>query len=151
MTTIKEQLDKDLKTAMLAGEKQATTTLRGLKSAILYAEVAKGVRDTGLAEQDVIGVLSKESKQRQESAELYVQGGNQAQADAELAEKVIIDRYLPKQLTDEELISLIDKVMTELNINGPQAMGQIIGVIKQKTAGRADGSRIATLVKERLK
>lgn len=150
MGLIKDQINQDLKTAMLAGDKSAATTLRGLKSAILYAEVAKGSREQGLADQEIVEVLSKEAKKRQESADLYRQGGNNQQAEAELAEKAIIERYLPKQLSDEELAAIVDKTLAEVGATDARAMGQVIGKVKQQTAGQADGSRIAAMVKERL-
>lgn len=147
---LKARIDQDLKTALLAGDKVLATTLRGLKSVILYAEVAKGVRDTGLGDEEITALLSKEAKKRQESADLYKQGGNEERAAAELAEKVVIEAYLPKQLSDEELQQVVDAAIAEVGADGPSAMGQVIGAVKQKTAGQADGGRIAQLVKERL-
>ncbi len=147
---IKAAIDTDLKAAMLGGDKQTATILRGLKSAILYAEVAEGKRDSGLADPAIIEVLSKEAKKRQESADLYAQAGEAQRAQTELAEKTIIERYLPAQLSDEELEQLIDKAIAQTNATGPQAMGQVIGAVKQQTAGQADGARIARLVKEKL-
>lgn len=148
---LKEQLDKDLKVAMLAGDKPLVLTLRGLKSAILYAEVAKGARETGLKEAEIIEILAKESKKRQESADLYAQGGNSERQAAELAEKAVIDSYLPAQLNEAELQKVIAEVMKELETgDDAPAMGQVIGAVKQKTAGQAEGALIARLVKERL-
>lgn len=148
--SIKEQIDRDIKQAMLAGDKTKATTLRGLKSAILYAEVAEGKREEGLTDTAVIEVLSKEAKKRQESADLYVKGGNQASATAELTEKALIETYLPAQLSEAELASVIDQVIAQTGASGPSAMGQVIGMVKQQTAGQASGGRIAQLVKERL-
>lgn len=147
---LKQQLEQDIKTALLAGDKDRVTTLRGLKSVILYAEVAQGVRDTGLTDADILALFAKEVKKRQESAELYKKGGNQEKANAELAEKSIIEEYLPAQLSDQELIAIIDKAISQLDAVTPQMMGKIIGDVKQKTEGQADGSRIAQFVKERL-
>ncbi len=147
---LKEQIDQDIKAAMLAGEKTTATTLRGLKSAILYAEVAKGNREVGLSEPEIIDVLSKEAKKRQESADLYQKGNDAERAEAELTEKQLIERYLPKQLSDEELIQIVDEVIQSIGASGPQAMGQVIGAVKAKTQATADGSRIAALAKERL-
>lgn len=149
--TIKEQIEKDLKTAMLAGNKTLATTLRGLKSVILYAEVAKGSREAGLTDSEVIDLFAKEVKKRQESADLYRQGGNDERAEAELNEKAVIERYLPAQLSDDELSAVIDEVIEESGATGPQAMGQVIGGVKAKTKGTADGAKIAALVKERLR
>lgn len=144
---IKDQLNQDLKTAMLAGDKTLATTLRGLKSAILYVEVANGNRDEGLSDDAIIEVFTKEAKKRQESADLFAKGGNQEKAEAELTEKTVIEKYLPAQLTDEELAVVIDQVVAEA---GAESMGPIIGRVKQLTHGKADGQRIATAVKERL-
>jgi len=148
--SIKEQIDQDLKTAMLAGEKDTTTTLRGIKGAILNVEIAQNKRDTGLADNEVVEVLSKEAKKRQESADMYVQGGSQEKADAELTEKLIIEKYLPQRLSDEELAKVVDQAIADTNANGMQAMGQVIGAVKQKVGAQADGGRIAQMVKEKL-
>lgn len=147
---LKAQIDQDLKAALLAGNKVLVTTLRGLKSAILYVEVAQGARDKGLSDDEIIAVLAKEAKKRQESADLYRQGGSPERAEAELAEKAVIEHYLPKQLDDQELAKLVDEAIAEVGASGPQAMGQVIGVVKQKAGASADGARIATLVRERL-
>lgn len=135
---------------MLAGEKQLVTTLRGLKSAILNIEVERGSREQGLSDEEVIEVLTKEAKKRAESAEMYKQGGDEARHQAEMAEKAIIEKYLPAQLSDEELAALVDAEIAKLPERNPQAMGQVIGVIKAQTKGQADGGRIAALVKEKL-
>lgn len=148
--SIKETIDQDLKTAMLAGEKTLTTTLRGLKSAILYAEVAKGERETGLPDIEIIDLFAKEAKKRQESADLYVQGGNQERADAELAEKQVIEKYLPTQLSDEELKTIIDDIVTTTGATGNAAMGTVIGAVKAKVGATAEGAKIARFTKERL-
>lgn len=147
---LKQQIEQDLKEALLGGQKDRATTLRGLKSVILYAEVAAGTRDQGLSDEQIIQLFAKEAKKRQESAEFYVKGGSQERADAELAEKKIIESYLPQQLSDEELIKIIDSAISALEDVSPQAMGQVIGKVKQATEGRADGGRIAKFVKERL-
>lgn len=147
---LKDRLDQDLKKALLAGDKVLATTLRGLKSVILYAEVAKGIRDTGLPDDEIIALFGKEAKKRQESADLYKQGGNNQRAEAELAEKKVIEGYLPQQLSDDELGKAVDAAIAELGASGPQAMGQVIGAVKQKVGASADGSRIAQMVKERL-
>ncbi|HKR82181.1 MAG TPA: GatB/YqeY domain-containing protein [Candidatus Saccharimonadales bacterium] len=147
---LKQQLEQDLKTALLAGDKDRARVLRGIKSVILYAEVAKGAREQGLPDEEIIALLSKEAKKRQESADLYAKGGSADRQEAELAEKVIIEAYLPKQLDEAEVLKVIDEIITGLENTGPVAMGQVIGAVKQKTAGAADGAVIARLVKERL-
>ena len=147
---IKDQIEQDTKQAMLAGNKTLVTTLRGLKSAILYAELAKGARDDGLPEEEVINILGKEAKKRQESAEMYAQGGSLTRSQAELAEKVVIEKYLPPQLSEEELSQLVSEVIEELGANDITKMGQVITKIKERTQGAAEGAVIAKIVKEKL-
>ena len=148
--TIEEQLEQDIKTAMLAGDSTKTTTLRGLKAALLNVKVASGKRESGLSDEEVLPILSKEAKKRQESADLYVQGGNQAKSDAELAEKALIETYLPAQLSEAEVEKLVDEAIAQTGASGPQAMGQVIGQVKAKTGATADGSLIARIAKEKL-
>lgn len=148
--TIKEQIEKDIKQAMLAGDKTLVTTLRGIKSAILYAEVAAGSRDQGLDDQTVTTLLQKEAKKRQESSELYAQGGNSEKAAAELAEKEVIAKYLPAQMSEEEIKDLVVAKAQELGLGSPAQMGQLIGAVKQVARAAADGALIARLAKEQL-
>lgn len=147
---LKQQIDADLKQAMLAGDKTLTTTLRGLKSVILYAEVALSKREEGLDDQSIVQLLTKEAKKRQESADLYRQGGDPVRADAELQEKEVIARYLPPQLDDEELERIIDRVIDEYDAVDAQAMGPIIAKVKQEAGAAADGARIAAKVKGKI-
>src|SRR4051812_26334706 len=125
--SLKVHIDQDLKQAMLTGDKEKVSTLRGLKSVILNAEIANNKRNEGLDEKELMIVLQKESKKRQESADLYRQGGNNERAEAELAEKVIIEAYLPEQLTEEDIAKVVDRIMAKDGTGGPQVMGQVIG------------------------
>ena len=134
---LEERIEQDIKTALLAGDKVKATTLRGLKAVLLNVKVATGKRESGLSDDEVLPVLAKEAKQRQESADLYVQGGNQAKADAELTEKALIKTYLPTQLSETEVAALVDTVIAQTGASGPAAMGQVIGQVKAK-AGPAD-------------
>jgi uncharacterized protein YqeY len=149
--SIKEQLDADLKTALLGGDKTMAMTLRGLKSAILNVEIAKGNRETGgLNNQEIIELFSKEAKKRQESADLYVQGGNQEKADAELLEKRVIETFLPKQLSDDELQAVVDQVAEQMGSITQAQMGQAIGQVRAQVGAAADGGRIAAAVKGKI-
>lgn len=148
--SIKNQLDSDLKAAMLSGDKVLATTLRGLKGAILNVEIAKGIRDTGLGDTEIIELFGKEAKKRQESADLYVRGGNQEKADAELTEKEVIQKYLPQQLSDAELADVVSEVVDAAGGATKETMGQIIGQVKARVGAQADGGRIAAAVKERI-
>ena len=147
---LKTQLDADIKTALLAGDKQKVLTLRGLKSAILYEEVAKGAREEGLDDNGVQAVLRRESKKRVESIELYKQAKEQERAAKEQAEKDLIDSYLPAQMSEEELSGVVARVISELGVTSMQDMGKVIGAVKASTNGSADGALTAKLVKEAL-
>ncbi len=148
---IKQTIDHDIKTAMLAGDKPLVMALKTLKSVILYAEVAAGKRDEGLDDQTVVALLQKELKKRAEAAQLYEQGGNAEQAANEHYEEVVIQKYLPAQLDEAAINALIDEAIAELGIElNSQAMGQLIGAVKKKSGGAADGALTAQLVKARL-
>jgi uncharacterized protein YqeY len=150
MGELKHKIEADLKRAMLAGDKTLVTTLRGLKSVILYAEVAAGSRETGLDDQTVTSLLQKEAKKRQESADLYRQGGSEEKAAAELAEKAVIEQYLPAQLDEAAVRQLVTEIIGRLGATSPAQMGQVIGAAKQAAGGAADGAVIARLAKELL-
>ncbi len=147
---LKNDIDADLKAAMLAGDKTLVTTLRGLKGAILNVEIAKGQRDTGLPDAEIVDLMAKEAKKRQESADLYLQGGSPDRAEAELTEKRVIEKYLPTQLSEAELLTVIDAVVSSMGEVTMQQMGQVIGAVKSKVGASADGAMVAKLVKERL-
>lgn len=148
---LRQQIDDDLKAALLGGDSVKVDTLRGLKSVILYADVAAKKRESGgISDDEALELLAKEAKKRQESADLYVKGGSQERADKELIEKAIIESYLPEQMSDEELSKLIDDIITEQHAEGMQAMGKVIGAVKAKAGTSADGAKVAQLVKERL-
>lgn len=149
--TLKQRIDSDLKIALLAGEKDRVTTLRGLKSVILNAEIAANKRSEGLPEEQLAQLLTKEVKKRLESAEMYTQGGSPDRADKELSEKALISAYLPAQLADEELAAEVRKAVDEVKPSGMQDMGKVIALVKERTANQADGSRIATFVQKHIK
>ena len=144
---LKEKLTQDIKTALLAGEKPKAEVLKALKSAILYEEVAQKVRDQGLTDEQIQTVLAREAKKRAESAELYKKAGADDRATTELQEKEIIEAYLPKQLSEDELQKIVDEVLAA---NPGVQMGPAIGMVRAKTGTAADGSRIAALVKTKL-
>lgn len=147
---LEKRMDQDLKTALLGGDKVTAETLRGLKAALLSVKVEQGKRESGLTDDEVIAILSKEAKKRQESADLFAQGGNREKADAELTEKKLIETYLPAQLSDEEVARLVDEAVSATGATGPQDMGKVIGAVKAKVGASADGSVIARIAKERL-
>ena len=139
-----------LKQALLAHDSEMATTLRSLKSAVLNAEIAAGKRETGLPEAEVVGLIQKEAKKRQESATIYRQAGDDARADKELSEKKIIDQYLPAQLDETAVLVLVEAAIADLGASSMADMGKVIGAVKAKAGASADGSLIAKLVKEKL-
>lgn len=147
---IHDQINQDLKKALLEGDSFKATVLRGLKSAIGYAEVAAGKREEGLSDKEIVTILQRESKKRQESSDMYAKANDQGRAEKELKEKEIISVYLPAQLSEAELVVIIDEVMKDVDTSTAAAMGQVIGAVKAKANGAADGALIARLVKERL-
>lgn len=148
--TLEQQLEQDIKDALLKGDKTRATTLRGLKAVLLNVKVAQGKRDAGLTDDEVLQTLSKESKKRQESIDMYKQGGAEDKAAVEQAEKAIIDAYLPAQLSEEEIAKLVDEAIAQTGASGPQGMGQVIGQVKAKAGPAADGAVIARIAKEKL-
>ncbi|HSW91564.1 MAG TPA: GatB/YqeY domain-containing protein [Candidatus Saccharimonadales bacterium] len=147
---LKSAIDNDLKAALLGGDRFVTEVLRGLKAAILNEEVAQGKRDEGLSDGAIEQIIAKEIKKRNESASLYDQGGRPELADNERKESEAIKKYLPTQLTEDEIKVIIDKIIAELNIDSPSAMGQVIGAVKKEVGSSADGATVAKLVKQAL-
>ncbi len=144
---LKDRLNSDIKSALLAGEKAKVEVLRSLKSAIQYEEVAQKVRDDGLSDDQILAVFAREAKKRAESADQFAKGGADDRAQTELQEKAIIDTYLPKQLDDAELQTIVDDIVASMP--GAQ-MGQAIGAVRAKVGTSADGGRIAAAVKAKL-
>lgn len=147
---MQEKIESDLKSALLAGDKVKVETLRGLKSTILNEAIAQGVKDQGLDDEQIQKVLSKESKKRAEAAELYKKGGSDDRASAELAEKAIIDGYLPEQVDETAIEAAISEEISKIEVPTMADMGKIIGAVRGKLGAGADGGIIARLVKEKL-
>lgn len=147
---LEQKLEQDIKAALLAGDAVRVTTLRGLKATLLNVKVNTGKRDAGLTDEEVLPILAKEAKKRQESADMYAQGGATERAQAELLEKTVIEAYLPAQLDEAAIAELVDSVIAETGATSMANMGQVIGVAKQKAGATADGSVIARIVKEKL-
>lgn len=150
MSNLTDRINADLKEAMLARDEFVTMTLRGLKAAILNEEVAKGARDTGLGDEAIEQLIARESKKRDEAAKLFEQGGNQASADKERAEKELLSKYLPQQMSEDEIKVLVAETIAELKPEGMKDMGRVIGAVKARAGNAADGAMIAQLVKDSL-
>jgi uncharacterized protein YqeY len=146
---LKQQIDNDIKTAMLAKNKEELTALRSVKSLILLAETEKG--GGGELNQDVENrLLMKAAKQRKESAEIFQKEGRDDLASKELFELEVISRYLPKQLSEEEVMIEVKKIIEQVGAKGPQDMGKVMGPATKQMAGKADGKLISEVVKKLL-
>lgn len=148
MSELKNQMRSDLKESMKAKDEPRTGALRMLLAA-LQEEETKGSKHE-LTDADVLAVVAREIKKRRESAEVYAENGRQELADAELAEVAVLEGYQPKQLDDAELAELIDAAISETGATSMKEMGQVMKLATEKAAGRADGKRLSTAVKERL-
>lgn len=147
---LKQRITDDLKAALLGGDRFATQTLRGLKAAILNEEVAQSRRDEGLNDSEIEQIVAKEVKKRNEAAALYDQNMRQDAAADERREAEILGNYLPQQLTEGELKTVVDAKITELEATDAKMMGQVIGAVKKEVGNTADGAMVARLVKEKL-
>ncbi len=139
-----------MKAALLGGNRFEADVLRNLKAAILNEEVARNKREEGLSDPEIEQVIAREVKKRRESIALYTQNGRQDLADDEAREVAVLETYLPEQLSDDEIRTLVDEVIAELDVAGPQAMGQVIGGVKTRAGSAADGALVAKIVKEQL-
>lgn len=147
--SLKQQIDNDIKAAMLAKNKEELEALRSIKSMILLAETDKG--SSGQLAADVEGkILMKAAKQRKESADIFLEQSRKDLADRELFQLEVINRYLPKQLSEEELTTELKGIATEVGAKGPQDMGKVMGMATKKLAGKADGKMISEIVKKLL-
>jgi uncharacterized protein len=144
---LKNQINADLKKAMLNKESEVVSVLRGIKSVILEEEIKQGARDEGLNDAAILKLLQKESKKRSDSADIYKTAGDEGRAQAELSEKAIIDSYLPAQVSDEELTRAVEEAVKETGATTMRDMGAVIKLVQQKTSNGADNSRIAQAVK----
>lgn len=144
-----DKISADIKSAMLAREKVRLETLRGIKKEFLEAKTAKGA-DGSLSDEQATKILAKMAKQRRETAQIYDEQNRIDLRDNELAEAAVIEEYLPKQLTDEELTAELKKIIAETGAVSAKEMGKVMGVASKTLAGRADGKVISAKVRELL-
>lgn len=147
--TLFDQISEDIKKAMLAKDKVALDALRGAKKEFLEAKTAKG-SDGDLKDEQAVRILQKMIKQRKESAEMYSQAGRQELADNEMAQVKVIEQYLPKQMSEEELTAALQLIIQQVGAQGPQDMGKVMGTATKQLAGKAEGKAISMKVKELL-
>ncbi|MFV0391421.1 MAG: GatB/YqeY domain-containing protein [Paludibacteraceae bacterium] len=149
MEKIFEQISADIKVAMLAREKVALETLRGIKKEFLEAKTAKG-SDGTLQDEQAVKIMQKMVKQRKETAQIYSEQNRPELAEKELAEAEVIEKYLPKQMSESELETALTAIITQVGASSPQDMGKVMGAATKQLAGKADGRAISEKVKELL-
>jgi uncharacterized protein YqeY len=147
---LKAQIESDLKTALLGGDRFRAEVLRGLKAVILDEEVKQSKRDEGLDDDTIEKLIVREVKKRLDSATQYEAAGRPELVEAERNESKVIEAYLPEQTSEEDIKKTIDETIAAMGVSGPAAMGQVIGAVKGKLGNAADGGTIARLVKEAL-
>ncbi|GLY05198.1 MULTISPECIES: GatB/YqeY domain-containing protein [Actinoplanes] len=149
MGTLKDRLNDELHTAMKARDELTTSTLRMALSAVRTAEVA-GDEARELSDDEVLAVLTKEAKKRREAATAFADAGRAEQAAKETAEREILDRYLPKQLTDDEIGEIVAEALAAGGFTAKAQMGPAMKAAQAAVAGRAEGGRVAAEVRRRL-
>jgi uncharacterized protein YqeY len=146
-SVLKQKLNDDLKNALRSGNKLECSVLRMLLSAIHNAEIAKRGE---LEESEIIGVIAKDAKQHKESILAFKQGNRQDLVDKEAAELVIIEKYLPEQISRDEVVAAVRKVIEETGAQGPRDKGKVMGKLMPQMKGKADGQVINEVVNELL-
>lgn len=147
--SLKEQIESDIKKAMLAKQKDELKALRAIKSMILLAETEKGASGAVSADAEM-KLLMKAVKQRKDSAQIYKEQGRDDLHAVEMAEVGVIEKYLPKQLSEEEIRVEVQKIIDQVGASGPQDMGKVMGTATKALAGKADGKTISVMVKSIL-
>ena len=146
---LEQQIQKDIMAAMKAHDYDRTNAVRSIKSAILLAKTAEGGKKE-LEDADIVKLIQKLIKQRKEAAEQYVAAGRQELADSELAEAKILEEYVPKQLTPEEIEEKVREIIARVGASAPSDMGRVMGVATKEMAGLADGRAISGIVRQLL-
>ncbi len=144
-----EQINEDIKQAMLAKEKDKLEALKAVKAAFLLAKTEKG-QTHELSQEKEISIIQKLVKQRKESAEIYNQNNRKELADIELFQSSVIEKYLPQQLSDEELTFAIKSIISETGATTIKDMGKVIGLASKELAGKADGKTISEKIRSLL-
>ncbi len=147
---LKEKIQEDLKAAMLARDEFKLSAIRMLKSALQYYEIQKGGAGFEASDEDVIDVVGKEIKKRKESIEMYKSAGRTEQASNEEREVEILQGYLPEQMSEEDVRTLVKEAVVQTGATTPQDMGKVMGALMPKVKGKADGTLISNIVKEEL-
>lgn len=144
-----DRVSEDIKKAMLARDHQTLEALRGIKKEFLEAKTAKGA-DGQLSDEKAVSILAKMVKQRKESAEIYTQQNRPELAAEEMAQAEVIQQYMPKSLSPEELTARLKEIIARVGATSPKEMGKVMGVASKELAGQAEGREISAKVKELL-
>lgn len=144
-----DKISNDIKEAMKAKDKVALATLRNIKKVLLEAKTAPGANDT-VSDEAAIKIIQKLVKQGRESATLYQSQGRNDLAQEELAQVAVMEKYLPAQMSEEEIEAAVRTIISELGVSTPQEMGKVMGVATKQLAGKADGRVISGIVKRIL-
>jgi hypothetical protein len=146
--TLKEKVEAEMKTAMKSQDKERLTALRSIKSLILLEETKEGAN--GVSVDAEMKMLAKAAKQRKESAEIFSKEGRQELAAKELAELAVIESFLPKQMSDDELKTALKDIIAKVGATSAKDMGKVMGTASKELAGKADGKKISEFVKSLL-
>ena len=147
---LEQQIQNDLKAAMLAKDKVALASIRGIKAAILLAKTAEGGQKDTIEDGELVKIIQKLVKQRKESAAIYTEQNRPELAENELAEAAVMEKYLPKALSEEEVEAAVKEIISEVGASSMADMGKMMGVATKKLAGQADGRVISSTVKRLL-
>ena len=147
--SLQNKVMEAMKLAMKSKDTTALEALRAIKSAILLANTQSGAKEA-LEEDAEVALLQKLVKQRKDSAAIYTEQGREELASAELAQATVIAQFLPKQLSESELIKIIEEVIAKTGAQGMKDMGSVMGMVVKAVAGRADGKTIADKVRQKL-
>jgi len=147
---LKDTIQEDLKQAMRDKNEEELSTIRMLKSAIQYFEIQKGGAGYVATEEDVIQVVEKEIKKRKESIELYEKGNRQELADKEKREQESLKKYLPEQLSEDELRTMITDAINSTGASTIKDMGKVMGILSMQIKGKADAGTVSQIVREKL-
>lgn len=147
---LKQQIQEDLKQSMLARDELKTSVLRMLKSAFGYYEIKKGGAGYEATDEDVLSVINTQVKQRRDSIEQFTSANRKELADKEQQELEILQKYLPEQMSEAEVTKLVEEAIKLINASSMQDMGKVMGVLIPKVKGKADGSLVSKIVKQKL-
>ena len=150
---MEERIQRDIMVAMKEKDEVKLTSLRSVKTAIMQTKTSstfKGDRDSVLPDSDVLKIIQKLVKEREDTAQIYMDANRLELANKELSEAAVLKAYLPKQLSVEEVTAIVESVITEVGATSMKDMGKVMGLVNQRVKGQSDGKTISTIVKTLL-